>query len=131
MEFNLYKGATYETEFIVDKKDSAAHYGSGEVEVLATPCLIGWMENASLNAVKPMLPEGFDTVGTVVNIKHLAATPIGMRVRVVAELTEVNGKFLEFKVKAYDEKDKIGEGTHQRAVIETKKFLKRVNSKLA
>lgn len=129
MEFNLNPGMSLEIERVVGNDDTAIHFGSGEVSVLATPIMIGWMENAALNAVKGMLPEGYDTVGTAVNVSHVAATPIGMKVRIIAELIEVSGKVLNFKVKAYDEKDKIGEGTHGRAIIETAKFLKRINDK--
>ncbi|MEA4816062.1 MAG: thioesterase family protein [Lachnospiraceae bacterium] len=129
MEFNLNPGMSYEIEKVVTSHDTASHMGSGEVSVFSTPSMILWMENAALNAVKSALPQGYDTVGTFVNISHLAATPVGMKVRVIAELTEVNGKMLTFKVKAYDEKDKIGEGTHGRAIVSTEKFLSKVNDK--
>lgn len=129
MEFNLAPGMTMEQEFIVTDKDTAIHFGSGQVTVLATPKMISWMEGVALNTVLPFLPKGYDTVGTSVNVSHMAATPVGMKVRVVAELKEVNGKMLTFKVKAYDEMDKIGEGTHGRAVIELKKFIDRTNAK--
>ena len=129
MEFNLNTGMSYETEKVVTSHDTASHMGSGGVSVFATPAMILWMENAALNAVKPALPRGYDTVGTFVNITHLSATPVGMRVRVIAELIEADGKMLTFKVKAYDEKDKIGEGTHGRAIVETERFLNKVNGK--
>lgn len=129
MEFHLNKGMSFEIEKTVTNNDTAIRFGSGEVSVLGTPVMIGWMENAALNAVKAMLPRGYDTVGTAVNISHKAATPVGMRVRVVAELIEVDERALKFKVKAYDEIDKIGEGTHDRAIVEVDKFLKKVNSK--
>lgn len=129
MEFNLVPGMRLEEEYIVQDCDTAVHFGSGQVTVLATPKMIAWMEGASLNAVLPMLPKGYDTVGTSVNVSHLAATPVGMKVRVVAELKEVNGKALVFHVKAYDELDKIGEGTHHRAIVEAKKFIERTNNK--
>ena len=129
MEFQLVPGMRLEEEYVVQEADTAVHFGSGQVTVLATPKMIAWMEGAALNAVLPMLPKGYDTVGTAVNVSHLAATPVGMKVRIVAELTEVNGKALVFRVKAYDEQDKIGEGTHNRAIVEAKKFIERTNNK--
>ncbi len=122
-------GMSLEEEYIVTNEDTAIHFGSGQMTVLATPKMIAWMEGASLNAVLPFLPEGYDTVGTSINISHMAATPVGMKVRIVSELTEVKGKMLLFKVKAYDEMDKIGEGTHGRAIVEAKKFISRTNDK--
>lgn len=129
MDYNVKVGASMEIEKVVTSNDTAIHFGSGEVNVLATPVMIGWMENAALNSVKSLLPPEYDTVGTNVNVSHIAATPVGMSVRIVSELIEVNGKMLTFKVKAYDEIDKIGEGTHGRAIIETKKFLQRTKEK--
>ncbi|NLK37981.1 MAG: thioesterase family protein [Epulopiscium sp.] len=129
MEFNLTPGMMLEEEYIVTEADTAIHFGSGQVTVLATPKMIAWMEGASLNAVLPSLPKGYDTVGTSIQVSHLAATPVGMKVRVVAELIEVKGKLLTFKVKAYDEIDKIGEGIHGRAIVELDKFLRRTNEK--
>ncbi|MCI8341927.1 MAG: thioesterase family protein [Firmicutes bacterium] len=122
MEFNLYAGMTNEQEYIVTKNDATAHFG-GNFPVFATPVMINWMEQTSLKLCQQVLPKGYDTVGTFVNVKHMAATPVGMKVRVIAEITEVDGKMITFKVKAYDEKTKIGEGTHGRAVINVEKFL--------
>lgn len=129
MDYNVTCGINMEIERVVTSTDTAIHFGSGEVTVLATPVMIGWMEAAALNAVKAVLPEGYDTVGTSVNISHIAATPVGMKVRITAEVIEVNGRMLTFKVEAFDELDKIGEGTHGRVIIETQKFLNRVNNK--
>ncbi len=88
MEFNLSIGMSMEEEYVVTEADTAVHFGSGTVTVLATPKMIAWMEGVSLNAVLPFLPKGYDTVGTAVDITHSAATPVGMKVRVVAELME-------------------------------------------
>lgn len=129
MEYNVFKGMSYEIEKFVENHDTAIHFGSGGVEVLATPVMIGLMENAAMNAVKGGLPEGFDTVGTKVDVSHMAATPVGMKVRVIAEVVDVQGRMIEFSVKAYDECDKIGEGKHQRAIIEVNRFLAKANSK--
>ncbi|HIY03629.1 MAG TPA: thioesterase family protein [Candidatus Anaerotignum merdipullorum] len=130
MDFNnIVPGMTFEREYIVEEGDTAAHFGNDRVPVLATPRLLSWIEGTSIGTVAPFLPEGWETVGTTFDFQHLAATPIGMKVRVVAEVTEVNGKLLTYHIKAYDEVDKICEGTHGRAIIDLKKFLGRVNTK--
>ncbi|MGL4791041.1 MAG: thioesterase family protein [Anaerotignaceae bacterium] len=125
MEYNLQLGMANEIEYVVEKKHATAHFG-GNIPVFATPTMINWMEQASLKLCQQRLPKGFDTVGTFVNVKHLAATPVGMSVRVIAELIEIDGKMLTFKVKAYDENTKIGEGTHGRAIIDVEKFISRL-----
>lgn len=122
-------GDRFESELIVEEKHTAAAFGSGSIFVFSTPMMIGLMENAALKCAGEGLPEGQSTVGTFVNVKHLAATPMNMKVRAVATLTEIEGKKLTFQVEAYDEKEKIGEGTHGRYVIDSEKFLKRVNEK--
>lgn len=113
----------------VTDEDTAQKFGSGEVRVFATPMMIGLMENAALKAVDAFLPEGFATVGTHLDIKHLAATPVGMAVRAEAELVEIKGKKLVFNVVAFDEQDKIGEGTHTRYIIELEPFIKSAENK--
>lgn len=113
----------------VTGKNTARTYGSGSIDVYATPAMIGLMEGASLAAVDPVLPAGMTTVGINVNVRHLAATPVGMTVRATAELIEIAGKRLTFKVVAYDEKEKIGEGTHQRYIVETESFLQNAEAK--
>lgn len=129
MEFNLPVGSTTISEQVVEQKDTAAAFGSGDINVFATPMMIGLMENAALNDALKHLPEGYSTVGTFVNVKHIAATPLGMTVRAEAELIEVSGKKLTYKVTAYDEKDKIGEGTHGRYIIHGASFLEKIESK--
>jgi len=129
MEYNLQVGMTNEIEYTVTKNDATAHFG-GDFPVFATPVMINWMEQTSLQLCQQVLPKGIDTVGTFVNVQHLAATPVGMKVRVIAEIIETNGKMLTFKVKAYDEKTKIGEGTHGRAIIDVKKFISRLKESL-
>ncbi|MDI6707219.1 MAG: thioesterase family protein, partial [Bacillota bacterium] len=116
-------------ETIVKEKDTAANFGSGGVEVFATPMMIGLMENAALSAVDLHLPKGYATVGTHLDVKHLAATPIGMKVYATAELIEIDGKRLVFKVEAYDEKEKIGEGMHERYIINLERFLDKTAEK--
>lgn len=109
----------------------AKHVGSGGVSVYATPMMIAGMELVSEASVAKFLDEGYVTVGTEVNVRHMAATPEGMRVRFSSELTDVseNGKILTFRVEAYDEKELIGEGTHQRAVVNKERFEKKTRDK--
>lgn len=129
MEFNLQTGMKAERAEQVTSENTAIKYGSGGVAVYATPAMIGLMEGTCLAAVDPHLPSGLATVGIDLAVKHLAATPVGMTVRATAELTEITGKKLVFKVEAYDDREKIGEGTHERYIIELAKFLKKAESK--
>ncbi len=129
MEFNLETGINYTAVQNVEKKDTAAHYGSGLVEVFATPAMIALMENAALKAVLPYLGGEHNTVGFEVNVRHLKPTPVGVEVRCIATLTEVDGKRLTFKVEAFDEEGLIGEGTHVRYIINSKKFMDKLNQK--
>ena len=117
-------------EITVTKELTAISLGSGDLEVYATPAMIALMEETASESVKPRLEVGQGSVGTCIAIKHLAATPIGMRVRCESELVEVDGRRLVFNITAYDEKDKIGEGTHERFIISNDKFQSKVNSKL-
>src|SRR5262249_7425094 len=96
-------------------------------EVLATPVMVLVMENAALNAVRPYLDPGESVVGTAVDVRHLAATPVGHMVEAEAEVTKVDGRRLEFKVSARDEREEIGRGTHERMVVD----MARINAKLA
>lgn len=130
MDINLQVGLKGESKDVVTEKNTAVAYGSGGVAVYATPAMIGLMENAALSAVDPHLPEGMATVGTELNVKHLSATPMGMVVRAKAELLEVTGRRLVFNLEAYDELEKIGEGTHERYIINIEKFLKKTADKL-
>lgn len=123
MEFNLHTGLTSKTEKIVRAEDTAAAVGSGLAPVFATPMMIALIENAAKDAVQEFLPEGFSTVGTVINVKHIAATLEGKKVYAEAKLIEIDRKRLVFEVAAYDEDKKIGEGTHERFIIENEKFL--------
>ena len=108
-----------------------AQVGSGEVRVLATPMMIMGMERAAMEAVRPCLPEGMTSVGTRVDISHMAPTPCGMKVRFEAKLTSVsaNGRGLTFAVAAYDEAGPIGEGTHERVVVDREKFQSRAQTR--
>jgi fluoroacetyl-CoA thioesterase len=97
--------------------------------VLATPVMIMMMENAALNAIRPFLEAGESAVGTMVNIRHLAATPVGQSVRAEAEVTRVAGRLIEFTVAASDETEAIGSGTHERMVIDVKRLAQRLAAK--
>ena len=113
----------------VTEKSIASYWGSGGLNVYATPAMIALMEMASFSAVNSFLPPGWSTVGTELNVKHISATPIGMKVYARAELLSVNGRALSFKVEAFDEEGKIGEGTHVRFIVENEKFLAKVAAK--
>ncbi len=116
-------------EQIVTPEMSAARVGSGLVDVFATPMLVALVEQTCYESVLPHLDEGQGTVGTLVNVSHLSATPIGKRVWCDSELTEVDRRRLVFCVKAYDEAGLIGEGTHERFVIDTEKFMAKISAK--
>ena len=128
-DFNLKVPMYGEARTRVSGENTALKFGSGSVDVFGTPAMIALMEEASINTVDKKLPDGFATVGIVLNIKHIAATPKGMNITASAELTEIDGKRLVLKVEAFDEVEKIGEGTHQRYVIELDKFKNRVQGK--
>ena len=129
MEFQLSPGLKAEKAETVTDKNTAIAYGSGGLAVYATPAMIGLMEGASLAAVEAALPEGFTTVGTQVSVGHAAATPVGMKVRAEAELTAATGRKLTFQVRAFDEAGLIGEGTHERFIVEAAPFLTKANKK--
>lgn len=103
--------------------------GTEEARVLATPFLIGYMELTARNAIRPFLDENEDSVGTTVNIRHLAATPVGMSVQFRAEVTAVEGRRVAFRVEARDETELIGEGTHERFVIDVPRFVAKLAAK--
>lgn len=122
-------GLTAECQTLVTEANTAKHLGSGNVEVFATPAMVRLMEEAGVAAVDHLLPEGQRTVGVSLNVRHLAATPLGMSVTVRAELMEIEGRRLTFRVEAFDEVEKVGEGTHQRYVIDVAHFQQRVEQK--
>src|SRR5712671_7050442 len=117
-------------ELVVDDAHTAPRIGSGRVRVLATPVMINLMEAAALDAVENLIPAGHQSLGTRLDVRHIAATPVGMRVRATAKLLAVDGRTLEFRVEAHDEKDLIGDGVHTRLVVNVARFDQRVQAKL-
>lgn len=126
---NLQVGIKGEAKTIVNDGNTAIAHGSGGVMVFATPAMIALMENAALNSVAAFLPEGHSTVGINISSSHIAATPVGLKVTARTELMQVDGKKLTFKVEAFDDKEKIGEGTHERVIINVEKFMKKNQEK--
>ena len=123
-------GIRGEQMIIVTEQQTAKYLGSGELAVFATPCMIALMENTAYKSVQPFLDPGQGTVGTLLNVKHLAATPVGMEVRCETKLIEIDRKRLVFEVKAFDACGLVGEGTHERFVIDNQKFMQKANGKL-
>lgn len=113
-----------------EREDTAYEVGSGSLLVYATPCMAALMEGAACDAIAAALPEDKTSVGTELNISHLSATPVGMEVRAEAEVTQVEGNTIFFRLEAFDEAGKIGEGTHKRVVVNTQRFLDKTYAKL-
>lgn len=126
MEFNVREGMTAAMEIYVTENDTAIKLGSGNLRVLATPAMIAFMENTSKSSVDLHLPFGYTTVGIDLNIKHIKASPVGMKIRCEAHLIKVEGKKLFFKVQAWDETGKIGEGNHTRYIVNSEEFMKKI-----
>ena len=124
-------GLVGEVEIVVGPADTADALGNTGVHVLATPRLVGLLEEAAIRAVEPALPPGFATVGTRLDLRHLAATPVGMRIRARATVREVEGRRLAYEVEAHDEVEKVAEGTHEGFRIDQGRFLERVAQKAA
>lgn len=122
-------GLTNERKWIVEERHLASFWGSGLAEVLATPVMVAFCEECARLAVDPFLSEGQQTVGTSINLRHLAATPPGMRVTARAELIEVEGRRLRFRVEVSDELERIGEAEHERFIIDVDRFEQRVADK--
>ncbi|MCG9480086.1 MAG: thioesterase family protein [Actinomycetia bacterium] len=129
-DYRLEQGLAGQARITVNDSNTAMAYGSGTVDVFATPSMIALMEEAAIKAVDHKLPAGLATVGTRIDVKHMAATPVGMSVTANAELIETDGPKLKFKVEAYDGKEKIGEGIHYRFVINLDQLKQRSLNKL-
>ncbi len=127
----LEKGIKGFGELVVNESNTAEALGSGSLAVLATPSMIALMEKTSRLSVDPFLEEGQSTVGTLVNVKHLSATPVGMKVTCNTELVEIDRRRLVFHVECSDEKGLIGEGDHERFIIDAEKFMSKASAKLS
>ena len=114
----------------VNEDNTAKKVGSGLLPVFSTPSMIALLEMAACNCVSASLEEGNSSVGTLINVKHLAATPIGMTVTATATLTEIDGRRLVFDISVSDESTLIGSGTHERFIVLSEKFLEKTNAKL-
>ncbi|MEA3192592.1 MAG: fluoroacetyl-CoA thioesterase [Betaproteobacteria bacterium] len=117
-------------ELTVGEEHTAPSIGSGKVRVLATPVMINLIEAAALAAIEHLLPAGYQSLGTHLDVRHLAATPVGMKVTAKAEVTKVDGRTVHFRVNARDEVDLIGDGSHERVVVNVAKFDQRVQKKI-
>ncbi len=121
-------GMRGDASLVVGEEQTAAAFGAGGVRVFGTPVMIGLMENAAWRLVQPEMAEGETTVGTLVNVRHLAATPVGGHVVATAELIEIDGRRLVFRVSARDDNQLIGEGVHERARVLLDRFLAHINA---
>lgn len=126
MNEQLKVGLQYTIEKTIVFDDTAAAFGSGLVAVFATPSMVALMEKTCLNSVQPFLGQGFTTVGTAVDIRHVKATPVGMKVTSNSMLTAIEGKKLTFKLEVFDEQGLIGTGTHKRYVVNNEDFMRSI-----
>lgn len=125
----LQPGLSAEIEGTVSDVETASHLGSGSLEVYATPALVALMEKSAVSALEGRLPDGHTTVGGKINVRHLAATPVGMKVRAHAELVEAQERKLTFRIQVWDEVDLIGEADHVRFLVEEETFMDKVRTK--
>jgi predicted thioesterase len=123
-------GIAGRAELVVGEEHTAPRVGSGRIHVLATPVMINLIEAAALAAVERLLPAGHQSLGTRLELRHIAATPVGMRVMASAEVTKVEGRTIAFRVEARDERELIGDGTHERVVVNVTRFDERVQKKV-
>lgn len=126
----FHPGMTREDNFEITLENSAIHLGSGSSRVLATPSMIAFMERVSHRLLTCCLPDGFSSVGTHVDVRHLAPTPVGATIHVRAEVLSLDENWISFLVEAWDNLEKIGEGKHERVVIDEARFWRRVEKKL-
>lgn len=124
-------GATGNAELVVGDQHTAPRVGSGRVRVLATPVMINLFESAALAAIEHLLPPGYQSLGTILNVRHIAATPVGMKVFAQARVLGVESRTVRFFVQAHDERELIGDGQHERVVVNVEKFDQRVARKHA
>ncbi len=128
---SIYPGLAHEQTFTVDPENTAYHLGSGASRVLATPWMIAFMERTAHALLTCCLPAGTSSVGTHLDVRHLAPTPQGGQVRIRAEVLSIDGLKVTFALEAWDAVEKVGEGRHERAVIDEARFLRRVEKKIA
>jgi fluoroacetyl-CoA thioesterase len=122
-------GMRNEKTYAIEDEHTAIHVGSGASRVLATPWMIAFMERVSHQLLARRLPEGYSSVGVLVNVRHLAPTPVGENVRITAEITAIDGSHITFSVQAWDNSEQVGSGQHERVVIDEARFLRRVSAK--
>ncbi len=127
----LEPGLKGSAELVVGEEHTAPRVGSGRVRVLATPVMINLIEAAALAAIEHLLPPGYQSLGTRLDVRHFAATPVGMRVQAEVEVVKVDGRSVAFRVAVRDEKEPIGDGTHERMVVNVSRFDVRVQDKVA
>jgi predicted thioesterase len=127
---SLKEGLSGAAELVVGEEHTAPRVGSGRVRVLATPVMINLMEAAALDAIERLLPSAHQSLGTHLDVGHYAATPVGMKLRATAVVTNVTGRTIEFRVEAFDENERVGDGTHTRVVVNVERFDQRVQRKL-
>jgi len=125
----LRNGLTGSAELVVRDEHTAPRVGSGRVHVLATPVMINLVEAAALAAIEHLLPPGYQSLGTRLEVSHTAATPVGMRVRAEAEVTKIEGRTITFRVSVADEKEAVGGGMHERVAVNVARFDQRVQEK--
>jgi predicted thioesterase len=123
-------GLSGSAELVVGEEHTAPRVGSGRVHVLATPVMINLIEAAALAAIEHLLPEGYQSLGTRLDVRHIAATPVGMKVTAAAVVTKIESRTVTFRVEARDETELIGDGSHERVVVNVAKFDQRVQRKL-
>ena len=119
----LIPGLAAEVDTLVTEDNTAESLGSGSVPVFGTPALVGLLEGAAIQVLEGRLPPGTTSVGSHIDVRHLAPTPVGMRVRARAELQEVDGRRLVFRVEAWDERQQIGEAIHERFIVDRDRFI--------
>ena len=131
LNLGIAAGTVGTASILVADEHTAPRVGSGQIHVLATPVMINLFEAAALAACEHLLPAGHQSLGTHLDVSHTAATPVGMRVKATAEVMSIDGRTIKFRLKAEDESDVIGEGTHERVVVNVAKFDLRVKAKTA
>lgn len=129
IEINCSVGDSKEDIFLVEEEHSAKHIGSGASRVMATPWMIAFMERVSHRLLAGSLPLGYSSVGVMINVRHVAPTPVGKNIRVRTEIIGIEGLRVVFQVDAWDDYELVGSGTHERFIIDTERFLRRLDKK--